>query len=77
MTTDGARLSTGSVLACSLFVGFVVCGPPPRRRGPLSLRDRQLQVFQPVFVRTRIDKDETACTIDQLKGTNRVLVGHD
>lgn len=37
----------------------------------------ELQLFQPVFVRTRDDKDETSCTVEQLKGTNRAVVDHD
>jgi len=37
----------------------------------------ELQLFQPVFVRARTDKEEKACTLDQLKQTNREVVDHD
>jgi len=37
----------------------------------------ELQLFQPVFVRVREDKEERACTAEQLKGTNRAVVDPD
>lgn len=36
-----------------------------------------LQLFQPVFVRARTDKQAKACTLDQLKRTNREVVSDD